>query len=166
MAVRGVRSGRSLRLEHLFDGELDYADRGTWIQPYRDDEWVGWAEGTGSISGTRLSGELRWLNHPRERPDVTWLPDHHVLIRTGDGETVFMRMVGLNLWEQRGDEYGGEVVMWATFASDAGPYRWLNRTLGVVEALASAPSDVDDPQPEHWQLRGYTCVNELAEASA
>ena len=76
-----------------------YADQGRWVQPFREDEWLGWAEGTGSISGERLSGSLRWLNHPRERPDATWLPDHHVLVTTDDEATVLMRMVGLNLWE-------------------------------------------------------------------
>jgi hypothetical protein len=150
-----------LQLEHLFDGEMVYADRGTWVQAFREDEWLGWAEGTGRVSGARLSGDLRWLNHPRERPDATWLPDHHVVIRTDDGASVFVRMAGLNLWEHVGDEYKGEIVMWATFAADTERYRWLNRTLGVIEALASAPWDVEDPQTERWQLRGYTCVNEL-----
>lgn len=154
----------SLRLEHLFDGELVYADRGNWVQPFREDEWLGWAEGTGSVKGDALSGDLRWLNHPRQRPDATWLPDHHVLVQTDDGATVFMRMVGLNLWEMAGQEYKGEIVMWATFASDTERYRWLNRRLGVIEAISAAPCDLADPRSERWQIRGYTCVNELAEA--
>ena len=150
-----------MRLEHLFDGEMVYADRGEWVQPFREDEWLGWAEGTGTIRGARLSGELRWLNHPRQRPDTTWLPDHHVLVRTDHRATIFVRMAGLNLWQEVGDKYRGEIVMWATFASDADRYRWLNRTLGVIEARSSAPLDMDDPQTERWQLRAYSCVSEL-----
>ena len=150
-----------MRLERLFDGELVYSDRGHWVQPYRRDEWLGWAEGTGTISGPKLSGTIRWLNHPRERPDKTWLPDYHGLIATDDGAEVFLRLRGLNVFEQGEREYRGEIVMSAEFAADAERYRWLNQTLGVVEALSSAPIDLDDPTTERWQVRGYACVPEL-----
>ena len=150
-----------MRLEHLFDGELVYADRGRWVQPYREDEWLGWAEGTGTLAGPKLSGRIRWLNHPRQRADQTWLPDYHGVIETEDGAQVFVRLRGLNLFEKVGEEYLGSVVMAAEFAADADQYRWLNKTLGVVEATASAPWDVDDPKTERWRMRGYACISEL-----
>ena len=150
-----------MRLEHLFDGELVYADRGHWVQPYREDEWLGWAEGTGTLTGSRLSGTMRWLNHPRQRPDQTWLPDYHCLIATDNGAEVFVRLRGLNVFDEDEHEYRGVVVMSAEFAAHAEEYRWLNRTLAVVEALASAPAAMDDPTTERWRLRGYVCVPEL-----
>jgi hypothetical protein len=151
----------SVQLEHLFDGELVYSDRGRWVQPYREDEWLGWAEGTGTLSGPRLSGRIRWLNHPRQRPDQTWLPDYHCVIETEDGDDVFARLRGLNLFEEAEGEYHGTIVMSAEFAADSDRYRWLNRTFGVVEAVASAPLDLDDPRTERWQLRAYGCKPEL-----
>lgn len=78
-----------------------------------------------------------------------------------DAATVFIRLIGLNLYETDGENYRGRIVMSAAFASDAEKYRWLNRELGVVEAVAWAPEDPNDPRTERWTLRGYASVNEL-----
>jgi hypothetical protein len=72
-----------------------------------------------------------------------------------------VRFRGLNLFEEAEGEYRGSIVMSAEFAADSAEYRWLNKTLGVVEAAASAPVDMDDPRTERWQMRAYACTPEL-----
>ena len=62
-----------MRLEHLCDMELVYREEALYggkfllVRPYGGEEGSGYGEGDGSVSGSKLSGRVRWVNHPHRR---------------------------------------------------------------------------------------------------
>jgi hypothetical protein len=123
----------------------------TLVRPYGSEEGSGYGEGDGEVSGPRLSGSVRWVNHPHRRSDGTMLPDVHGLITTGDGAAILFALSGRTGFV--GDS--GTQLLAVTFESDAEPYRWLNSTMHVLEGVISAETLV-------MRAKVYTLVHELA----
>ena len=53
-----------------------------------DESGPGWGIGEGTVSGERLSGTIKWSNHPSLRSDGVALPDFRGVISTADGATL------------------------------------------------------------------------------
>ena len=72
-----------MQLEHICDMELVYREEPLYhgkfllIRPYDGEEGTGYGEGDGRVTGPKLQGSLRWVNHPHRRSDGTMLPDAH-----------------------------------------------------------------------------------------
>src|SRR5207248_9970374 len=87
--------GAPMRLEYLCDLGLRYRASGlALIRPYGGEEGAGYGELDGTVSGARLRGAVRAVNHPRRRGDGALLPDLHGLIETEDGARVLVRLQG------------------------------------------------------------------------
>src|SRR5215470_19219666 len=82
----------------LFEGELRFDE--TTEVAFRtygaDGDWVCYVTGDGHVTGERLSGSVRWTNHPRRRADGTWLPDFHGVISTNDDAQILFSFSGYN----------------------------------------------------------------------
>ena len=55
-------------MELVYREELLYAGKFLLVRPYGSEEGTGYGEGDGSVTGPRLQGSLRWVNHPH-RPE-------------------------------------------------------------------------------------------------
>ncbi|HWG84914.1 MAG TPA: hypothetical protein VNT60_05480 [Deinococcales bacterium] len=147
-----------MRLEHLCDMELQYektlpGDRAfVLVRPYGGEEGRGYEEGTGTLKGERLSGEGRWVNHPRRRSDGVMQPDSYGLFRTADGADVFLSLSGRTLFPANGR---GRQLLVALFESEHEAYRWLNDTMCVVEGNI-------DPARLRMTAKVYECVHDLS----
>lgn len=145
-----------MRLEYLCDMELRYQDLpfGTkkivMVRPYGGEEGTAYGEGDGTVTGERLRGQVRWVNHPHRRSDGVMLPDAHGLIATGDGAMVMFTLQGRTVF--RG-EAGGQLLT-VTFEAEDERYRWLCDGLCVLEGTISA-------ERLSMQARIYQCVHEL-----
>jgi hypothetical protein len=78
-----------MKLAFLCTLELDFDDRLDQLRTPRRDGGI-YGTGSGVRVGDRLSGRIRWTNHPRIRADGTTLPDMHGVIEVGDGSTVLV----------------------------------------------------------------------------
>jgi len=147
-------------LEHLFDGELRYTRDSTWIQPYGEVEWAGFADGKGQFRGERLTGRVQWVNSARRREDNVWLPDFSGRIETEDGARILFRMHGYNTFLTPSSS---AILASMTYTTADDRYRWLNTVYAVVEAVALAPTGPEErDEPERVLLRAFACVNEVA----
>jgi hypothetical protein len=120
------------------------------IQPYSGEEGSGYGEGDGTVTGEKLSGRVRWVNHPHRRSDGAILPDAHGVIVTEDGAAVLFSLQGRTFFE--GDL--GKQLLTVVFEAEDARYAWLNASLCVLEGLISL---------ETAGMRGrvYRCVHEL-----
>lgn len=140
-----------MRLEHLCDLELVYQHtdlldgKFVLVQPY------GGEEGTGSVTGDRLAGTVRWVNHPHRRNDGAMLPDVHGVIRTTDDALVMFSLTGRTVWTEAGP---GRQVLTTLFESEDERYVWLNGVYCVLEGAI-------DPERMAMRARVYVCINEL-----
>jgi hypothetical protein len=73
-----------MHLDKLCSIEFRYLDA-HFPKPYRDESGPGWGIGEGTVAGERLSGTLKWSNHPSLRSDGVALPDFRGVISTADG---------------------------------------------------------------------------------
>jgi len=144
-----------MRLEHLCAMQLAYreerASGGAFVmvRPYGTEEGTGYGEMDGTVTGERLQGTVRCVNHPHRRSDGTMLPDLHGVIRTNDGVLVMMTVQGRTVFEGE----NGRQLLTVIFEAQDPRYRWLNTIWCVLEGVITA-----QPQP----VRIYMCVNELA----
>lgn len=149
-----------MRLIPLFEAELRFdEDTEVGFPTFGEDgDWLAYVTGDGVVSGARLTGEIRWTNHPRRRADGTWLPAFDGVIRTHDGAEILLSFAGYNRGLTDPFEYDRRAAVAAlTLASASPAYRWVNDVFAVLEA------DVrPNAEPEHWRLRAYECVNEIA----
>jgi len=147
----------------LFEGELRF-DETTEVgfRTYgADGDWVSYVTGDGHVTGERLSGSVRWTNHPRRRADGTWLPDFHGVISTNDGAQILFSFSGYNWGVNDPFEYDRRAAMAAlTLAASEERYMWVNRVFAVLEADVRPSAD-----PEHWTVRAFECVNEITTAA-
>lgn len=143
-----------MRLEPLFDMELDYAGGFFVLAPYGGTEGSGYGSGGGRVTGERLSGSVRWSNHPRRREDGVLLPDAHGVIETDDGGRVLFHLSGYST-PVEGQEAMRGILSPATFATDDERYKWLNDVVAVGEGVI-------DFRTLELRLRYYATVNELA----
>lgn len=140
-----------MRLEWLCDMNLAYRTEITMVQPYGSEEGSAYGEGDGDVSGPRLSGAVRWVNHPHRRSDGTMLPDAHGVITTDDGAAIVFALAGRTGFVGE----SGTQLLAVTFEADAEDYRWLNSSMHVLEGLISAETRV-------MRAKVYTLVHELA----
>ena len=143
-----------MRLELLCDLELSYrdlplGDSFVLVRPYGTEEGSVYGEGDGRVSGARLSGSARWVNHPHRRSDGVMLPDAHGYILTDDGATLLFSLRGRTTFEGA----PGQQLLTMLFETAAEQYRWLNTALCVVEGLIVEG---------HMRAHVYVCVHELA----
>ena len=97
-----------MRLEHLCDIELCYQSlpfgtkKFVLVRPYGGEEGSGYGEGDGTVSGERLRGQVRWVNHPHRRSDGVMLPHAHGLVATDDGALVMFTLQGRTVLRDAG----------------------------------------------------------------
>jgi hypothetical protein len=140
-----------MRLENLCDMDLGYTTEFFLVQPYGGEEGTAYGEGDGTVTGKRLSGNVRWSNHPHRRSDGSMLPNTRGVIETPQGAYVIFDLEGRTTWSEDGSRGGQNLVV--TFEAEDESYRWLNSVLCVGEGII-------DPEKMRAQIRVYTCVNE------
>lgn len=147
-----------MKLEHLCDMELAYREESfgkfVLVRPYGGQEGSGYGEGDGVVRGARLSGRVRWVNHPRRRSDGAMLPDAHGIIQTNDGTQVLFSLHGRTVWVDAGGRRKGRQVLMVLFEADDERYRWLNASVCILEGVI-------DPEALTTVMPIYVCVNEL-----
>jgi hypothetical protein len=155
-----------MKLSPLFEGDLRY-DESTeaGVAAFGEGGDISsYAQGDGRVIGDRLSGTVRWTNYSRRRADGVGLPSFNGVISTDDGADVLFAFHGYN-WGVRQaakahplQPYDQRAVL-AALSLTAGDerYRWVNRTFAVIEADVHPYAD-----PEHWRIRAYECVHEIA----
>jgi|1185.fasta_scaffold145341_1 hypothetical protein len=149
-----------MKLVPLFEGELRFDETTEVGFPTHgeDGDWSAYVEGDGAVSGERLAGRLRWTNHPRRRADGTWLPTFAGVIKTNDEAEILFALNGYNQGVTDAYEHEHRSALAAlTLASASLAYLWVNHVFAVMEADVRPSAD-----PEHWRLRAYECVNEIA----
>lgn len=143
-----------MQLEFLCDMVLAYRDepltgsKFLLVRPYGGEEGSGYGEGDGSVSGPRLQGTVRWVNHPHRRSDGTMLPDAHGIIVTPDKAVILFALQGRTVFEQE----QGKQLLSVIFEAEAEPYIWLNTTVCVLEGLI---------EELRMRARIYACVSDL-----
>ena len=149
-----------MKLIPLCEGELRFDETTEVGFPTHgeDGDWLAYVEGDGVVSGPRLTGRLRWTNHPRRRADGTWLPTFEGVIRTEDPAEILFAFSGYNLGVTNPFEYERRSALATLRLASANPeYLWVNSMFAVMEADVRPSAD-----PEHWRIRAYECVNEIA----
>ncbi len=139
-----------MRLEWLCDLDLAYRGGFTLVRPYATEEGSGYGEGDGRVEGPRLSGAVRWVNHPHRRSDGTMLPDAHGVITTDDGAAVLVSLAGRTGWA--GDT--GIQLLTVTFETEAEDHLWLNSAMHLMEGVIDAETLV-------IHAKVYTVIHEL-----
>lgn len=142
-----------MRLEPLFEMELDYDGGFFVLAPYGGAEGAGYGSGHGSVKGEAVNGSVRWSNHPRRREDGVLLPDAHGVIETDDGARIVFHLGGYSMPVEGSPSRRG-IVSPGTFATDDERYRWLNEVLAVGEGVI-------DFETLRLHLRYYRCAPEI-----
>lgn len=146
-----------MQLEHVCDMEFVFQEapvlgqKFLLIRPYGGEEGKGYGEGDGTVTGTKLNGKLRWVNHPHRRSDGAMLPDVHGVILTDDGATVMFNLQGRTFFEGK----TGKQLLLTNFEAEDERYLWLNSALCVLEGVIDAERLI-------MRARVYACVHELA----
>lgn len=120
------------------------------IRPYGGEEGTGYGEGDSTVTGAKLSGKLRWVNHPHRRSDGAMLPDAHGVIFTDDGAVVMFSLQGRTFFEGG----MGKQLLLIPFEAEDERYTWLNKAFCVLEGLI-------DAERLSMKARVYACVHEL-----
>jgi hypothetical protein len=145
-----------MQLEHICDMELVYREEPFYhgkfllVRPYDGEEGTGYGEGDGRVTGPRLHGSVRWVNHPHRRSDGTMLPDAHGVILTEDNAVILFTLQGRTVFEQN----QGRQLLSVLFEAEAESYRWLNETFCVLEGLI-------DSERLQMRARVYACRSDL-----
>lgn len=147
-----------MQLEFLFEMELDYEGGFFVMAPYGEREGSGYGDGGGRVFGDRLSGSVRWSNHPHRREDGVLVPDAHGVIETDDGARILFHLGGYSHPIEGSPKLRG-IVSPGTFASDDERYRWLNDVIAIGEGLI-------DFETLRLRLRYYACVSEMGSEDA
>ena len=144
-----------MRLEHVCDMELAYQGAFVLSQPYGSLEGAGFGVGAGVVSGDRLAGKVRWVNHPRRRSDGSMLLDAHAVITTEEGCDI------LCSWQGRAASPGasgqgrqGQQMLAAFFEAEDARYHWLNQIVCIAEGRLHS-------ETLRLQLRIYACLSDL-----
>jgi hypothetical protein len=95
--------------------------------------------GSGVATGERLSGRVRWTNHPRVRADGTTLPDLHGVVEIADGTTLMFEMLGVSTL--LADGVSRDTRASVTFTAPDGPLAWLNEAFCVCEGAYDVVSE-------------------------
>lgn len=147
-----------MRLTYLCDIELVSEGTPTLARPYGGEEGTGFGEGSGRVSGERLSGTLRFANYPHRRSDGVMLPDLRGAIATKDGASILFTMRGRTAFRRTDQGPLGCQMVWTLFETEDQRYRWLNDELCVMEGKVV----VEQGRPVMvGRARVYVCENEL-----
>jgi len=148
-----------MRLEHLCDMQLVYRKERfgefALVRPYGGQDGRGYGEGDGIVTGEKLSGHMRWVNHPSRRGDRAMLPNVHGIIETDKGAQVLFSLSGRTVWIQAEGRPKGRQLLMALFEAEDEHYQWLNDVVCVMEGVIDPGSLTMVPMPV------YVCVNEL-----
>ena len=145
-----------MKLEHICDLELVYREEALYsgkfalVRPYGGEEGSGYGEGDGIVSGPRIQGSLRWVNHPHRRNDGNMLPDANGIIVTDDHATILFTLQGRTVFEQ--DQ--GKQLLSVIFETEAEQYKWLNSTFCILEGLINA-------ETMRMRARVYSCQSDM-----
>ena len=145
-----------MQLEFICDMELAYreepltGDKFLLVRPYGNEEGTAYGEGDGTVTGPRIQGTLRWVNHPHRRSDGIMLPDAHGIIVTRDKAVIMFTLQGRTVFE----EGLGKQLLSVIFEAEVESYRWLNTTLCVLEGLI-------DSERLRMRARVYACRSDL-----
>jgi hypothetical protein len=139
-----------MQLEYLCDMELAYQRHLVLVRPYGGEEGSAYGEGDGTVTGPKLQGRVRWVNHPHRRSDGVMLPDTHGVIRTEDGATILFTMQGRTVFAQG----QGQQLLTVLFETEAEAYRWLNTAVCVLEGLVDGKMSV-------MRAKIYVCRSDL-----
>ncbi|HZM25675.1 MAG TPA: hypothetical protein VFC02_28250 [Anaerolineales bacterium] len=143
-----------MQLEYICDLELFYREEPLYhskfllVRPYDGEEGTAYGEGDGNVTGPKIQGSLRWVNHPHRRSDGTMLPDAHGVIVTNDNAVILFTLQGRTVFEQN----QGKQLLSVIFESEAESYLWLNKTFCVLEGLIES---------ERMRARVYACQSDL-----
>jgi len=145
-----------MQLEFICDMEVAYREepltgqKYLLVRPYGSEEGIGYGEGDGTVTGPRIQGTMRWVNHPHRRSDGTMLPDAHGIIVTNDNAVIMFTFQGRTVFEQE----RGKQLLSVIFEAEADSYRWLNETFCILEGLIDS---------ERLQMRAkvYACRSDL-----
>jgi hypothetical protein len=140
-----------VELEPLFEGQLLYDDDGVWV--YRGTEGTGYCEGGGLISGTSLSGTVRWSNMPSRRDDGVWTSTFRGSLRTDDGAGLLFELRARTMPE-RAPGASRDMTGSMLFRAADERYSWLDRVQVVCEGKFA-------PTAGRMTLRAYVCRNDL-----
>ena len=141
-----------MRLDFLFEMELDYDGGFFVIAPYGEAQGSGYGTGGGRVIGERVSGTVRWSNHPSRREDGVLMPDAHGVIDTDDGARIIFHLGGYSHPIEDAPTLRA-IVSPATFETDDDGYRWLNDVIAVGDGTI-------DFQTLSLQMRYYACIGE------
>lgn len=145
-----------MQLEYLCAMELSYREESLYqrnfvlVRPYGSEEGSAYGEGDGIVSGPRLQGQVRWVNHPHRRSDGVMLPDAHGVIMTEEGAAILFSLQGRTFFAQG----QGQQLLTVLFETDAEAYHWLNTTVCILEGV------IDSERP-HMRARIYACHSDL-----
>jgi hypothetical protein len=137
-----------MELEPLCQMRLRYEGGVEMIRPYGGEEGTAYGTGDGRVEGERLSGDVRWVNHPHRRSDGAMMPDCHGTITTDDGALLMFSMTGRTIWFDDGGS--GAQVLPLTMETEDGRFRWLNDLVCLVEGVI-------DPEKLEMQASVYIC---------
>jgi hypothetical protein len=138
-------------MELVYREESLYGGKFLLVKPYGGEEGTGYGEGDGTVSGGKLSGNVRWVNHPHRRSDGAMLPNFQGVIVTEDQALIMLSVQGRTFFE----DDAGKQLLTAFFETDNERYHWLNKAVCVLEGIISR-------ERLSMQARVYTCVHELA----
>jgi hypothetical protein len=145
-----------MQLEYICDMELIYREEALYagkfllMRPYGGEEGTGYGEGDGTVTGSRIQGSLRWVNHPHRRSDGTMIPDAHGVIVTHDNALIMFTLQGRTIFAQE----QGKQLLSVLFEAEVEAYRWLNTTFCVLEGLI-------DSEQLRMRARVYACQSDL-----
>ncbi len=122
-----------MRLERLCTMDLQYVGDFDLVRPYGNESGLGYGGGEGSVEGERLSGSLRWSNHPTRRGDGVMLPSARGAITTADGAIVLCDLTGRTVFVTIDGETVGRQLLMTLFESEDERYTWLNETVCIAE---------------------------------
>jgi hypothetical protein len=102
------------------------------------------------VTGPRIQGTLRWVNHPHRRSDGIMLPDAHGIIVTHDNAVIMFTLQGRTVFEGG----LGKQLLSVVFEAEVESYQWLNTTLCVLEGII-------DSKRLSMRARVYACRSDL-----
>lgn len=143
-----------MKLEHVCDLQLGYSSEFTLIKPFGTEEGSAYGEVEGTLSGEKLRGTFRGVNHPHRRSDKAMLPNVNGLIRTEDGANVLFSLSGRTTWIETPEGRQGRQLLRTLFETEDERYKWLNNALCVLEGKINA-------QTLKMEGRIFACVSDL-----
>lgn len=128
-----------MKLLPLFQMTLVQPER-TIVGPLDGGESFVYGTPRGEVRGTRLTGQIRAVNHGLFRADRVNHPDMRGLIEVTSGAVVYFELRGYALPAPGGSPISVAASM--TFRTADASYRWLNRVFGLAEAVFDSAESV------------------------